>query len=57
MLLVNRAVEIQRTIDVRRILHVQPERADPPAAGEPREYSIVLSILGNEGQEITRQSG
>ncbi|HMH25932.1 MAG TPA: hypothetical protein VK542_05005 [Gemmatimonadaceae bacterium] len=26
-----------------------------PAAGEPWEYSIVLSILGSEGQEITRQ--
>ena len=26
-----------------------------PAAGEPWEYSIVLSILGAEGQEIARQ--
>jgi hypothetical protein len=26
-----------------------------PAAGEPWEYSIVLSILGSEGQEISRQ--
>jgi len=26
-----------------------------PAAGEAWEYSIVLSILGAEGQEITRQ--
>jgi hypothetical protein len=26
-----------------------------PAAGEPWEYSIMLSILGSEGQEITRQ--
>jgi len=26
-----------------------------PAAGEAWEYSIMLSILGSEGQEITRQ--
>jgi hypothetical protein len=26
-----------------------------PAAGEAWEYSIVLSILGAEGQEITKQ--
>jgi hypothetical protein len=26
-----------------------------PAAGEAWEYSIVLSILGAEGEEITRQ--
>jgi hypothetical protein len=26
-----------------------------PAIGEPWEYSIVLSILGGEGQEISRQ--
>jgi hypothetical protein len=26
-----------------------------PAAGEPWEYSIMLSILGAEGQEISRQ--
>ena len=26
-----------------------------PPAGEPWEYSIVLSILGAEGQEITKQ--
>ncbi len=26
-----------------------------PDAGEPWEYSIVLTILGAEGQEITRQ--
>jgi hypothetical protein len=26
-----------------------------PSAGEPWEYSIVLSILGAEGQEITKQ--
>jgi len=26
-----------------------------PSAGEAWEYSIVLSILGGEGQEITRQ--
>jgi hypothetical protein len=26
-----------------------------PAVGEPWEYSIVLSILGGEGQEISRQ--
>ncbi|MFL5574240.1 MAG: hypothetical protein ACJ78R_12080 [Gemmatimonadaceae bacterium] len=26
-----------------------------PDAGEPWEYSIVISILGSEGQEITRQ--
>jgi hypothetical protein len=26
-----------------------------PAAGEAWEYSIVLSILGREGQEISRQ--
>jgi hypothetical protein len=26
-----------------------------PAAGEAWEYSIVLSILGSDGREITRQ--
>jgi hypothetical protein len=26
-----------------------------PPAGEAWEYSIMLSILGSEGQEITRQ--
>jgi polyhydroxyalkanoate synthesis regulator phasin len=26
-----------------------------PAAGEAWEYSIVVSILGGQGQEITRQ--
>jgi hypothetical protein len=26
-----------------------------PPAGEAWEYSIVLSILGSQGQEITRQ--
>ena len=26
-----------------------------PSAGEAWEYSIVLSILGSEGQEITKQ--
>ena len=26
-----------------------------PDAGEPWEYSIVLTILGAEGEEITRQ--
>ena len=26
-----------------------------PAAGEPWEYSIVLSILGAEGQELKRE--
>jgi hypothetical protein len=26
-----------------------------PPAGEPWEYSIVLSILGNRGEEVTRQ--
>ena len=58
----NRAVEIQRTIDVRRILHVQPERGarllclrrelEELALGLDHGFAFVSSSV-----EITALSG